>query len=88
MVAALEVLRETENDGVMWGDAGLLDAIFERWAGEQGVHPLDRWRRVLNALGAAVSRGDPRMTKRVITVAGRPARVFSLAFVCRPRPNR
>lgn len=45
----LEVLKETDNPAVMWGDCGLLDTIGER-AGWGRMHPLVRWQRVLNAL--------------------------------------
>ena len=59
---AEEVLRETGNPGVMWGDSGLLDTIAERAGSKPRApirlrggatiedHPLSRWRRVLDAL--------------------------------------
>ena len=53
---AAEVLRETDNSGVMWGDIGLLDMIAER-AGVvvkrskyRIVCPLAKHERVINAL--------------------------------------
>lgn len=55
-VIAVEVLKETDNCGVMHGDSGLLDEIYERSCRERGrpqlyrVHPLTRWKRVLDAL--------------------------------------
>lgn len=48
---AKQVLIETDNPAVMWGDCGLLDEIATRanrkW---KDFHPYKRWQRVLNAL--------------------------------------
>ena len=82
---AVEVLLDTDNPAVTWGDAGLLDGIFERWMPDAGkVHPLDRGRRVLNALDKAVARGDERFVK-FLTNSGPPAglvRLFRLSPIC------
>ncbi len=48
--AAVQILRETKNPAVMWGDAGLLHDIAERMG-----WPHDAWKtekRVLDALTA------------------------------------
>lgn len=49
--AAVEVLRETDNCAVMWGDNGLLDMIADR-AGVtiSAGYFLDHHDKVLNAL--------------------------------------
>lgn len=48
---AAEVLRETGNPAVMYGDSGLLDAIFARAnLRTPAWHPLTQWKRVLDAL--------------------------------------
>ena len=54
---AVDVLTENDLQSVMFGDAGLLDEIFRRAhmvirSSRYVVadHPLERWRRVLNAL--------------------------------------
>lgn len=82
---AVEVLLDTDNPAVMWGDSGLLDQIFAKWIIDPGkVHPLDRWQRVLNALDKAVARGDERFVK-FLTDIGPPAglvRVFRLSPIC------
>lgn len=46
--AAVQVLSETDNSAVMWGDCGLLDLIAER----AGVKAHDRvWKRHQMVLG-------------------------------------
>jgi len=49
---AVEVLKETENEGVMYGDCTLLDMIAERCTHTNlmKLHPLTRHARILNAL--------------------------------------
>lgn len=49
--AAVEILRETNNPAVMWGDSGLLDQIHDRAGFMKKSHPLDRWSAVLKSLG-------------------------------------
>lgn len=48
--AAVAVLRETKNPGVMWGDAGLLDTMHSRAGLKPMNHPLARWKAVLDNL--------------------------------------
>ena len=72
--AAVEVLRETENPAVMWGDSGLLHMISDR-AGRGH----DGWRteaRVLDALARAPGELVPGLTGRLH--GGRPLRIFYL----------
>lgn len=71
--AAIEVLRETENDAVMWGDSVLLHMISERAGrGHKG------WRTetlILNAL----DRAPGPFTKKYTRVGrNRLVRVFRL----------
>ena len=55
---AVEVLKETDNPGVMWGDTVLLDMIAERCThttlrirkDRKCTHPLYRHKRILDAL--------------------------------------
>lgn len=44
---ALDVLRDTDNPAIMWGDCGLLDMVARRAGMREGLHPLTRWQRVL-----------------------------------------
>lgn len=53
----LDVLRETDNPAIMFGDCGLLDMVAARAElkiskGRYGTanHPLARWKRVLDGL--------------------------------------
>ena len=47
----VEVLRETDNPAVMWGDCGLLDLIAERAPGRNKDElTWEGHRRILNAL--------------------------------------
>ena len=50
--AAKEVLLETKNPRVMWGDCGLLDMIARRTGNEKylDMRPTRRHRYILNAL--------------------------------------
>lgn len=70
---AVEVLRETDNPGIMHGDVVLLDMIavrathttlMKRKDGKY-THPLNRHKRILDALGK-----DPRFEKYYITMPG------------------
>jgi hypothetical protein len=73
---AAEVLRETDNPAVMWGDAGLLDMIHARAFPErQTAWPSDRWKRVLDAL----DRNPGPFTKSLSEMpGGRCFRKFTL----------
>lgn len=48
----VEVLKETDNPGIMYGDCGLLDMIANRCTHTNlmTLHPLTRHSRILNAL--------------------------------------
>ena len=48
----VEVLNETDNPGIMWGDVRLLDIVAERCTHTtlMDAHPMDRHGRILNAL--------------------------------------
>lgn len=75
--AAVEVLRETDNPAVMWGDCGLLDMIANR-AGMTFPHacsPVVGHRRVLAALRKTPGILIPRLTQ---TGNGRWVSVFRL----------
>lgn len=72
----IEVLKETDNQGIMWGDAFLLDMIAERCDAQlhttlrtkkdgTHVHPLNRHNRILNALDK-----DPRFEKMYFHARG------------------
>lgn len=70
---ALEVLRETDNPAVGYGDAGLLHAIAER-AGI-GHNAWKTEARILNALSKTPG---PLVLKHFRTRWGQHARVFYL----------
>jgi len=66
----IEVLKETGNLGIMWGDTVLLDMIANRCDAQlhttlktkkdgKTVHPLNRHNRILDALDK-----DPRFDKK------------------------
>lgn len=51
---AIDVLRETNNDGVSWGDSGLLDLIYVRADMKlKDDRPMNRHKQVLAALDRA-----------------------------------
>jgi hypothetical protein len=71
---AVEVLKESNNPAVMWGDAGLLDTIAARAGIARDECPIYNWRRVLNALSR-----QPGILKPKLTMAGnRAVRIFRL----------
>lgn len=71
--AAVDVLRETDNPAVMWGDEGLLHLIAERMGWE---HECTRTSdRVLNALSKTPGRLMPGYTT---TGNNRRVRIFHL----------
>lgn len=71
---AVEVLRETGNGAVMWGDEGLLSLVAER----AGM-PHEAWKtsdKVLNALSRCP--GDLVPGKTYLGASRRVARIFWL----------
>ncbi|QNN23541.1 hypothetical protein HED60_15070 [Planctomycetales bacterium ZRK34] len=74
---AIEVLRETDNPAVMWGDEGLLSMIAVR-AGVSHVPgrlPTARTDKVLNALARTPGDLVPALTK---CCSNRDVRIFYL----------
>lgn len=73
--AALEILRETHNPAVMWGDSGLCHMIAQR----AGMRTQDRaWQteaRVLENLARQPGELVPRFT---CAMTGRRVRIFYL----------
>ncbi len=63
----VEVLNETDNPGVMFGDTGLLDMIAERCTHTNLMdkHPMVRHTRILNAL-----ENDNRFEKYYVKISG------------------
>jgi len=69
----VEVLQETGNPGIMWGDTVLLDMVAERCnhttlkkkKNGSWTHPLDRHNRILDALDK-----DPRFEKQYFHARG------------------
>ena len=82
---AADILRETNNPAVMWGDCGLLDMIHERAGmvekpvgGRTWCTALERHKRVLNAL-----ERSPLFKKTVVSMkrghrGNQCCRVFTL----------
>jgi len=64
---AVEVLRETDNTGIMFGDTRLLDMVAERatHTNLMDKFPMVRHSRILNAL-----EGDDRFDKRFVRMPG------------------
>lgn len=84
---AADILRETDNPAVMWGDCGLLDMIYKRAEmkpskprpGMKWEHPWDRHARVLNAL-----ERSPLFEKRLVEMRwGRSGQPYGRKFVLR-----
>jgi hypothetical protein len=73
--AAVEVLRETNNPAVMWGDVWLLHAIADRAGLAESRYPSHRERRVLAALTKQPGILIPRLTR---IGSGRSVRIFRL----------
>lgn len=71
---AVEVLKETQQEAVCWGDSGLLDMIARRaeHTNLMNLHPIERHARILNYL-----EKEPRLEKRFyrVRLAGRSALV-------------
>lgn len=72
--AAVQVLRETDNPAVMWGDSGLLHAIAERMGWKHEGPRTEE--RVLNALSRTPGELIPRMTRSAYR--NRIVRIFRL----------
>ena len=63
----VDVLQETDNPGIMFGDCGLLDMVAKRCTHTtlMDAHPLDRHIRILNALDK-----DARFEKFYVKING------------------
>lgn len=77
----VDVLKETDNPGIMYGDVHLLDEIAWRCTHTnlREKHPLIRHSRILNALDK-----DPRFEKYYVKMKGYPGphwRSFKLIVV-------
>lgn len=71
--AAVQVLRETENEAVMWGDEGLLHMIAERMGWKH-----DGWNTSARVLNALTKCPGPLVAKKTRTGRNRLVRVFRL----------
>lgn len=71
--AAIDVLRETDNPAVMWGDSGLLHLIAKRlgWKAE-AWHTEDRVIRALNQTPGPLIKDKTRLPN------GRTVSIFRL----------
>jgi len=72
----VEVLCETNNPAVVYGDSGLLDLIWERLGKSMSVHPYTRWKRILDALSKQPGVLVAGYTRCGLT--GRSVRIFRL----------
>lgn len=73
--AAFQILTETNNPAVMWGDTGLLHLIAER----AGLRSKDRAWKTENAVLAALSRQPGSLVSgHTVTGRGRRVRCFWL----------
>ncbi len=75
--AAVEVLKETGNPAVMWGDVGLCHKIAERAGSKTDGHLLDTERRVI----AALARQPGILLPKFTWCKGRRVRIFRLPEV-------
>lgn len=73
--AAVEVLRETDNPAVMWGDSGLLHAIANRAGARCQAKAWHTELAILNALSRTPGKLVPGLTGGR---HGRPVRIFRL----------
>lgn len=73
----VEVLEETDNPGIMYGDCGLLDMVAVRCTHTtlMDAHPLDRHGRILNAL-----EKDERFEKFYIERSGMIGNPYARSF--------
>lgn len=71
--AAVEILRETKNDAVMWGDTSLLHMISDRaGCGHDG------WKTEIRVLNALSQSPGPFVERKTRIGNGRLVRVFRL----------
>ena len=88
---AVEVLKETDNPGIMHGDVHLLDMIAKRathttlMRRKDGTctHPLNRHKRILDALGR-----DPRFEKYYISMPGLVGNPYWRSFKLKEAENK
>lgn len=80
--AAIEVLRETGNPAVMWGDEGLLHAIASRLGWEH--HAWQTSDRVLAAIRK--TPGD-LVPVRTLGYRNRPTHRYVLPEIAHPTPK-
>lgn len=82
---AVNVLAETDNPAVMWGDAGLLDMIYYRKHGtDTRKHPYERWKSVLDGLSKSPG---PFIAKQTKLPSGKWVRYFELHQESAPAEN-
>jgi hypothetical protein len=60
---AVDVLRETDNPAVCYGDSGLLGLIAKR-AGMKSRHPLNMYKDVLDAMERRPDLFEKRFSRR------------------------
>jgi len=76
-----DILRETKNPCVMWGDLNLLHAAADR-AAMKDCHPIDKCKRVLDALARNAKGDRPLFRMRRVRVqlsnGWRKVRAFDL----------
>jgi hypothetical protein len=65
VATAVRLMREANQDILMWGDLDLLDAIGSACEFER-MHPLKRHAKILNALDANVRGKNPAFDKLYI----------------------
>ncbi len=73
--AAVEVLRETDNPAVMWGDEGLLHAIADR----AGLKACNRaWQTSAAVLNNLARQPGDLVSRLTLAANGRRVRIFYL----------
>lgn len=78
--AAIAVLRDTKNPGVMWGDTVLLHQIGKR-AGLKPRHPLALTKAVLDGLDRHAAGDDPLFRRIWTAVAVWNGRAHATRYV-------
>ena len=84
--ATIQILTETGNAAVMWGDLALLYAIAVRAGLKHDDHKFDR--RVLNALSRDYGPLAPKQAQLMANEQGRWVRVFRLPEPVKPRDRQ
>lgn len=91
----IEVLKETDNPGVMWGDVTLLDMISKRCMhskiserGKGAIHPLDRHKRILDALDRDVRFEKYYLKVPFLCRSFKLKEVDKIAYVSTQKMNR